>query len=148
MGSDNKEIPVRITDITAPSVPNTVALIGMILVGVSAALCALMFALTNRLPDGMAEFRESGNNSPAHLRLLILGCSTAVLVVVALVLSVVGMLLPGRPRVLAIVGTVLSLLMLLGVFGVLVVGVVMNPTSPVPTTVEQLPADPIAEAEQ
>lgn len=139
MTSDSAEISLPSNDVDPPSMPNAVALIGVILVGVAAALCALMFALTNQLPDGMAEFSESGNNSPAHLRLLILGCSTAVLVVVALVLCVVGMFLPNRSRVLPIVGTVLSVLMLLGVFGVLVVGVVMNPPAPVPAEVDELP---------
>lgn len=147
MSSDPTEIPSPSTEVDPPPVPNTVALIGVILIGVAAAMCTLMFALTNQLPDGMAEFTASGNNSPAHLRLLILGCSTAVLVVVALVLSVVGMLLPDRPRVLAIVGTVLSLLILLGVFGVLFVGVVMNPSLPVSTAAEKLPADPSVEDE-
>jgi hypothetical protein len=74
------------------------------------------------------------------LRLLILGCSTAVLVVVAFVLCVVGMFLPNRPRALAIVGTALSVLILLGVFGVLIVGVIMNPDRPAAEAVEESPA--------
>jgi ABC-type Na+ efflux pump permease subunit len=140
MISDSAEIQPQSNNGDAPMLSNTVALIGLILVGLAAALCALMFALTNQLPDGITEFGDSGNDSRAHVRLLILGCSTAVLVVVAFVLCVVGMFLPNRPRALAIVGTALSVLILLGVFGVLIVGVIMNPDRPAAEAVEESPA--------
>lgn len=106
---------------------NTVALLGVILIGVAIGLCGLLFAMANHLHDGIPEFNAQDANSPVHLRLLILGCSTAVLSLVAFILCTVGLFLPNRPRMLAAIGLVLSLFVLLGVFGVLLVGVLMNP---------------------
>ena len=106
---------------------NTVAVIGLILVGVAGFLCAVMFAIADQLPADSREFRELMNNTPTQLRLLILGCSAGVLVVVAFVLCVVGLFLPNRPRLAATIGTTLSLLLMLGVFGVMIVGVLLNP---------------------
>lgn len=126
------------SDETSVSVSNSVALIGLVLICVAIGLCVLLFGMANQLPDKITEFSDIKQNSPTHLRLLILSCSTAVLVVVSFVLCVVGLFLPDRPRGMAIVGTSLSLLVMLGVFGVLTLGVVMNPAA------EAMPAVPEA----
>jgi len=125
--SPNTTAASETTNPTPPSVSNSVGVIGLILVGVATLMCALMFAMANQLPDPFIDFQKAADNTPAQLRLLILGCSTAVLVMVAFVLCVVGLFLPNRPRLAATIGTVLSLLLLLGVFGVMLVGVLMNP---------------------
>ena len=126
--------------LTAATVPNTVALIGVILLTVAIALCVLLFVLANRLPNGVEEIRQLKSTGPAQLQLLILLCSTAVLTLVAFLLCAVGLFLPDRPRLLASIGTSISLIMLLGVFGVLAVGTLMNPQIP-PTPLETAPSN-------
>lgn len=111
----------------ATPVSNTVAVIGLILLGVATAMTAVLFVMADRLPRGIPEFQQAIDSSPAQLRLLIVGCSTAVLIVVSFVLCAVGLFLPHRPRLAASIGTALSLLLLLSVFGVLLTGVLMNP---------------------
>lgn len=126
MASEATAAPIT-PDETNVSVSNSVALIGLVLICVAIGLCVLLFGMANQLPDKITEFSDIKQNSPTHLRLLILSCSTAVLVIVSFVLCVVGLFLPNRPRGMAIAGTSLSLLVMLGVFGVLTLGVVMNP---------------------
>ena len=108
--------------------PNTVGLIGCILTGVSVCLAILLFFLAGQLPDGIEEFQQLENDTPTQLRLLILGCTTAVLAGVSFLLCVVGLFLPNRTRLLDATGTVISASLLFGVFGVLVLGAVMNPS--------------------
>ena len=115
-------------DLPGPQLANTVALIGVILAIVGAVFCSILFLLAHQLPDSIDQFGADNVNSSAHLRLLILGCSTAVLLLVSLILSIVGLFLPNRPRILAIIGTIASLMLFLGVFGVLIAAVVFNPT--------------------
>ena len=125
---------------------NTVATIGAILCGGAVSLCGLLFFLVDQLPDGIEEFRQLESDTPAQLRLLILGCSAALLTVVAFVLCVVGLILPNRPRLLAALGTTVSLALLMGLFGVLLVGALMNPlakaASPDATSAEQPTENP------
>jgi len=64
-----------------------------------------------------------------RLQVLLLGSATIVLNLVGLVLSVIGLLVPHRPRGLAVCGTVLSLLLFAGVFGVMAVGAMLNPAA-------------------
>lgn len=68
-----------------------------------------------------------------RLRVLLLASTTAMLNLVGLVLSVVGLFVPNRPRMVAVCGTILSLLLFAGVFGVMAVGALMNPGSIVPS---------------
>ena len=99
----------------------------MILSVIAALFCAVLFLLAHQLPDNIDSFDPLNANSSAHLRLLILGCSTAVLLLVSLILSVVGLFLPDRSRKLAVVGTITSLALFLGIFGVLIAAVLLNP---------------------
>ena len=128
MGIEEPTDPVTSVPEHQEPVPNTVALIGIILVAIAAALCVLLLILVNQLPDEVEKVRELKGTGPAQLQLLILLCSTAVLTIVAFFLCAVGLFLPNRPRLLAITGTTLSLLLLLGVFGVVITGTLMQPT--------------------
>ena len=137
--STAKPTPSQTADPAGPAESNTVALIGVVLVGVTIGMCGLLFWLVNQLPDGQSEFRILENDTPAQMRLLVLGGSTAVLTVVSLILCLIGLVLPNRPRLLASVGALVSGTMLLGIFGVLIVGAVLNPAKltaekPEPTT--------------
>lgn len=99
-------------------------LISLILTLVSMGLCAIMFLLANGLPNNPADFNNE-TTTPDQLRLLILGCSTAVLAIVALIMSVVALLLPDRSRTMALISATGSFMILLGVFGVIVLAIVM-----------------------
>lgn len=117
-----------------PIPPNTFALIGSILTCIAIVLCAVMFFLVERLPDDVLTFQQQlRTDTAAQFRLLVLGCSAAVLVLVGFVLCVVGLFLPHRPRLLAGMGAGVSLVLLFGVFGVLAVASLMNPDPPRPT---------------
>lgn len=109
---------------------NTVALIGFIMLLVSVGACGLLFFLAERLPDSIDKFADVPADSPAKLALIIVGSTTAVLALVAVVLSAVGFFLPNRPRTLAVVGCIGGCVLLSGIFGVLALGILMNPTLP------------------
>jgi len=110
-----------------PVKPNTVAFIGFILACLSAVLLVLLLWFVGQLPDDIESFQQRFNEDTlAQLRLLILGCSIAVLTLVAFVLSVAGLFMPQRSRLLAGIGTIMSFLILSGVFGVLLTGALMN----------------------
>ncbi|MCP4170271.1 MAG: hypothetical protein GY758_05795 [Fuerstiella sp.] len=135
--SVSAQSPKLTDDRPRPQLANTVALIGVILAVIGAVFCLILFLLAHQLPDSVDQFGAENVNSSAHLRLLILGCSTAVLLLVSLILSIVGLFLPDRPRVLAIIGTIASLVLFLGVFGVLIAAVLFNPAEQ--TNSEHLP---------
>ncbi len=128
MPSTPTTIDTRHHSSESPNAANTVALTGFILAILSALLCALLFFLAGQLPTDTTLFQEQlSDDTPAQLRLLILGCSAALLNVTSLVLCVIGLILPNRPRVLASIGTGFSLMLLLGVFGVIALGALMKP---------------------
>ena len=110
-----------------PVKSNTVAFIGFILACLSAVLLVLLLWFVGQLPDDIESFQQRFNEDTlAQLRLLILGCSIAVLTLVAFALSVAGLFMPQRSRLLAGIGTIMSFLILSGVFGVLLTGALMN----------------------
>jgi len=96
------------------------------------------FAVEDRrvdVPALEAQFREiEGKEQAVHeaeqLRLLLLAAVAAALNAVGVVLSIAGLVVPARPRGFAIIGTVLGCLLLAGLFGVLVVGSLLNPPMP------------------
>jgi len=115
------------------TISNTVGLIGVILAGVSVSLVILLFVLAAQQPKEIDQFREHLQvDTPAQLRLLIVGFSAAILNLVSVFLCVLGLFLPNRPRLLAAVGTGISVVVLLGVFGVAIAGAVLNPPSAAP----------------
>ena len=64
-----------------------------------------------------------------QLQVLLLASATAMLDLVGLVLSIIGLFVPNRPRSIAVCGTILSLLLFAGVFGVMAVGALLNPVA-------------------
>lgn len=142
MSSATSKDLTAVDEAHGPVISNTVALIGVILAAVASVLVALLFWVVSQKPDDIATFQEQlGTNTPAQLRLLILGCSAALLMFIAFVLCAVGLVLPNRPRTLAAAGTGITLLLLLGIFGVVVIGTVLNP-KPVPGPVQNAPEQP------
>ena len=119
------------------SAPNTVAVIGTVLACASTAMCALMFSMADQMPAEISKFKLLETGSPDQLRLLILGCSTAVLSFVAFVLCLIGLVQPNRPRALASIGTALSGSLLMGVFGTLLLGTLLNARPQVPIQAEK-----------
>jgi hypothetical protein len=75
-----------------------------------------------------AEVSQKAEDSQ-RLQVLLLASATAMLNLVGLVLSIIGLLVPNRPRSIAVCGTILSLLLFAGVFGVMAVGALLNPIS-------------------
>lgn len=75
------------------------------------------------------EAQIRAENEGRRLRVLLLASTTAMLNLVGLVLSVVGLFVPKRPRMVAVCGTILSLLLFAGIFGVMAVGALMNPAT-------------------
>lgn len=114
---------------------NTVAVIAAVLTGISVALCGLLFYWLTLLPAGIEDVARLESDSPDQLRILILGGSTAVLTLVAWVLSLVGLVMPGRTRFLAAISGLISGGLLFGLFGVVIVGTMLNPTAPAPPDV-------------
>jgi hypothetical protein len=75
-----------------------------------------------------AEVTQQAENSQ-RLQVLLLASATVMLNLVGLVLNVVGLLVPNRPRSIAVCGMILSLLLFAGVFGVMAVGALLTPVS-------------------
>jgi len=75
-----------------------------------------------------AQVAQNEENSQ-RLQVLLLASATAMLNLVGLVLNVIGLLVPNRPRSVAVCGTILSTLLFAGVFGVMAVGALLNPVS-------------------
>ena len=121
----HKSHPANGNSHTIESEPfNTVGLISLILTTVSAGLCAVMFFLANGLPDNPADFSDDAT-TPAQLRLLILACSTGLLAIVGFVMGLIALLLPNPNKKMALVAVVGATLILLGVFGVIVLAIIM-----------------------
>ncbi|MCH2212473.1 MAG: hypothetical protein MK110_14300 [Fuerstiella sp.] len=64
-----------------------------------------------------------------RFQVLLLGIATFVLNLTGLVLCVIGLFVPNRPKTVAICGTVLSVLLFAGVFGVIAVGALLDPVT-------------------
>lgn len=118
----NKITPAGDTDQIQPF--NTLGLISLILTAVSGGLCGVMFFLANSLPDNPAEFTDEAT-TPAQLRLLILACSTGLLAIVAFVMGLIALLLSNPNKKMALLAVVGSTFILLGVFGVIILAIIM-----------------------
>ncbi len=104
---------------------NTVGLISFILTVVAGGLCAIMFYLANGLPNSPANFGDAAT-TPAQLRLLILACSTGLLATVAFVMGLIALLLPNPNKKMALLAVIGSTFILLGVFGVVILAIIMT----------------------
>lgn len=112
--------------------PNTVAVIGAVLTGISVALCGLLFYWVSLLPVTIEGVAALESDAPEQLRILILSGATGVLSLVAWCLCVVGLVIPGRTRFLAAVASLISTCVLFGLFGVVFLGALLNPAVPAP----------------
>ena len=115
---------------------NTVATIGLILTVIAGLLCSVLFAAASRLPDEGVASDDPAAAEPElidselaarQLQVLLIASATAVLNLVGLILSTAGLFVPHRPRAVAICGTILSLALFAGVFGVMGVGALLTP---------------------
>jgi TRAP-type uncharacterized transport system fused permease subunit len=104
-----------------------VAWAGIVFGFIAALLYGVLFFLLSELPDNRQELEGLTTNSPALTQLLIAGGSAGLLNLVSLILCLTGYLIPGRSKFEAIVGTLLSALMLLAVFSVVFVSLMLTP---------------------
>ena len=137
--------PVQSTSAESQAGPgNAVAMVGLVLTMAAMLCCGLLFGAAGQLAehererldlaatraaatdsedtDAVEDTAAQSARSAEQLRLLLLASVAIVLNLVGLVLCVAGLLIPNRPRAVAIGGTFLSALLLMGVFGVVAVG--------------------------
>jgi len=125
MAADRElELPLS-TEVSEPA--NIVAWAGIVFGFIAALLYGVLFFLLSELPDNREELEGLTTNSPALTQLLIAGGSAGLLNLVSLILCLTGYLIPGRSKFEAIVGTLLSALMLLAVFSVVFVSLMLTP---------------------
>ncbi|RLS38979.1 MAG: hypothetical protein DWH78_05655 [Planctomycetota bacterium] len=125
MAADRElELPLS-TEVSEPA--NIVAWAGIVFGFIAALLYGVLFFLLSELPDNRQELEGLTTNSPALTQLLIAGGSAGLLNLVSLILCLTGYLIPGRSKFEAIVGTLLSALMLLAVFSVVFVSLMLTP---------------------
>ncbi len=106
---------------------NVVAWTGIGFGLISAILYALLFFLLRQLPSTREGLDELRTNTTAITRFLIVGASGGLLNVVSLILCLIGYVLPGRSRWEAIIGSVVSAIMLMAMFSVVVVSLFSTP---------------------
>lgn len=106
---------------------NVVAWTGIGFGLIAAVLYAVLFYLLNQLPTSREGLDQIKANTPAITRFLIVGASAGLLNVVALILCLIGYILPQRSRWEAIVGSVISGIMLVAIFSVVLVAIVLVP---------------------
>ena len=125
MATDRTTDPPQQTDRGEPA--NVAAWAGIAFGVVAAMLYAVLFYLLSRLPSSRNELEELKANAPVLTRLLVTGGSAGLLNIVSLILCLTGYILPRRSRFEAIVGSVVSALMLLAVFSVVIVSLLLVP---------------------
>jgi len=79
-----------------------------------------------QLPATRAELDGLRTNAPALTRLMIVGAGAALMNLAGLVLCLVGYVAPGRSRLVAILGALVSALMLLGFFSIVLVSLMLG----------------------
>jgi hypothetical protein len=104
---------------------NVVAWTGIGFGLIAAVLYAILFLLLNQLPTTRQGFDEIRANTPAITRFLVVGASAGLLNVVSLILCLIGYVLPRRSRWEAVVGSVVSSIMLLAIFSVVIVAILV-----------------------
>ena len=106
---------------------NFVAWIGIIFFVVAAILYEVLHQMLVRLPATRAELDELRTNAPALTRLLLVGAVAVMTNVVAVVLCLTGIVIPRRSKAVAIVGSILSGLMLMAVVSLILASLLINP---------------------
>lgn len=106
---------------------NVVAWTGIGFGIIAAVLYAILFYLLKQLPTSREGFEQIRANTPAITRFLVVGASAGLLNVVSLILCLIGYIMPERSRWEAIIGSILSGIMLLAIFSVVLVAIVLVP---------------------
>ena len=125
--STERPSDTNLTPTESPDTANVVGWAGIAFALIAAGLYGILFYMLYELPSSRNELEELRTNAPALTRLLVVAASAALLNVVAVILSLTGYLAPGRPRMMSVLGTTFSALMLIAVFSVVVVSLLMSP---------------------
>lgn len=125
MTNSNAEQENEGTPLTEPV--NFVAWIGIVLIIVAAILYEVLHQMLVRLPSTRAELDELRTNAPALTRLLLVGAVAVMTNVVAVIFCLAGIVIPRRSRAVAIVGSILSGLMLLAVISLVLASLLLTP---------------------
>ena len=104
---------------------NIVAWAGVVFAVVAAVLYGVLFFMLSELPSTRNELEELKSNTPALTRLLIVGASAGLLNVVSLILCLTGYVIPRGSRLVALIGSLASLLMMLAVFSVVIASLIV-----------------------
>lgn len=105
---------------------NPIAIAGLAFGVVALLLYVLAWSFVDTLPDSVAELTQL-NASPSRLtRFVVTTGSAALINLVALSLSLTGLLLPQRPRLAAAVGSLLCGVMVIGIPGVIAVSLLFS----------------------
>lgn len=118
------------TNLATAEAPGTANIVGWAGIGfalIAAGLYGVLFYKLHQLPVSQNELEKMQTNAPALTRLLVVAASAALLNVVALILCLSGFLAPRRPRMMSVIGTTFSALMLIAVFSVVVVSLLISP---------------------
>jgi hypothetical protein len=123
-----ERVPETNAAATEPSeTANIVGWAGIGFALIAAGLYGVLFYKLHELPSSRNELEELRTNAPALTRLLVVAASAALLNVVALILCLTGFLTPRRPRMMSVIGTTFSALMLIAVFSVVVASLWVSP---------------------
>ncbi|MBL8812049.1 MAG: hypothetical protein JNM43_17925 [Planctomycetaceae bacterium] len=125
MSTANNQPEADSTQLTEPV--NFVAWIGIIFFVVAAILYEVLHQMLVRLPATRAELDELRTNAPALTRLLLVGAVAVMTNVVAVVLCLAGIVIPRRSKAVAIVGSILSGLMLMAVVSLILASLLISP---------------------
>lgn len=102
------------------------AWVGVALTLVAGVVYGVLQQMLQQLPATRVELDELRTNAPALMRLMIVGASAALLNLVAVILCLVGYIAPGRSRLAAFVGAVVSGVMLLAFISIVLVSVMLG----------------------
>lgn len=104
---------------------NIVAWAGVVFAVVAAVLYGVLFFMLSELPSTRNELEALKTNAPALTRLLIVGASAGLLNVVSLILCLTGYIIPRGSPLVAVIGSLASLLMMLAVFSVVIASLIV-----------------------
>lgn len=113
-----------------PETPESLDVVGWAGIGfavISAGLYGLLFYMLTQLPSTRNEMEQLRTNAPALTRLLVVAASAAIFNIVAMVLCLSGFLSSRQPRTLSVIGSTITVIMLIGVFSVVVVSLIIAP---------------------
>ncbi len=123
MSTDQQSEQSPLAESSGPA--NIVAWAGVGFAVVAAGLYVVLFFMLSELPSTRNELEELKTNAPALTRLLAVGASAALLNVVALILCLTGYVIPRGSPLVAIIGSLASLVMMLAVFSVVVASLIV-----------------------